>query len=485
MDLESAYSSFQSANVFVEIFRELMPLVIAITLLYLYYRGRITIIDTLLYAFASEAYTMLAIGPTFTASFFIQMFFLVDQVHRLITGRLFIKKEYLLLLMMPLLSQVAVFLIIQLYKDPFSYPQGKMFTFYTKPLYFYIKTYLPLMALGARIIQDREFISFNGFYATMKRITLIACCIAVLQILVIRIFNSIELGEVFGLQRRYLIEGVSNGILGMRVQALFSEPKTFSAFLSLSIPILIKDREYKSALFAFLIAFSTSSQTFWVNMMIAGLLFVFLKNMPSVRTKILGTLGVVIGVFLIVAASKDFFLKHYMENRNDPLYKTLFERSAYRYDNEIWQKDNIVLGIPLQRDMELPIVDFFRSEPYLLISGYGPGNSVFIPETYFFGQYTSKAWASGIGGHNINMRWFYILAEFGAIALCFFFIIMTKTNQRNTSFNNHYLAYVAICFFFCQIDLFLIIVALLSVYGNNDPEEDDAEEEVAPRLRGL
>src|SRR5262249_38143516 len=152
----------------------------------------------------------------------------------------------------------------------------------------------------------------------------------------------------------------------------------------------------------------TASQTFWINVLGGAVLFSIFRYLPSVRLKVLGTLGVIVGLFLMVAASKDYLLKHYMENRNDPVYKMLFERSAYRYDNEIWQKNNIILGIPLQRDMELPIVDFLKDEPYLLFSGYGAGNSSFIPPNYFFGQLNYENHLAGIGGHNLNMRWFFI-----------------------------------------------------------------------------
>jgi hypothetical protein len=473
--METGYSSLQSSNLYVEFFRESMPLIIACILLYQYYNKRITIVDTLLYAFASEAYTMLVIGPTFTATFFIGIFIMIDQAHQLFTGKQYIRREYLFLLLLPLLSHIAVFLITQLYKDPFTYPGGKLFAFYTKPIYFYLKTYLPMFAIGAKIVQERDQFSFEGFTGTMKKIAEISCVIAALQIAVQLIFRNKELGELMGLQSRYLMEQI-NGPLGLRVQALFSEPKIFSAFLSLAIPLFMMERKYKMVAVMFVVGILTSSQTFWINILSALFLFSFLHKLTSVRMKVLGTLGMIVGIFLLVAASKEYFLKHYMENRNQPMYKLLFERSAYRYDNEIWQKNNIIMGIPLQRDMELPIVDFLKDEPYLLISGYGAGNSTFIPPSYFFGQLSYLNRVAGIGGHNLNMRWFFILAEFGAVSLFFFFLILTRTNPHISSFQRNYFAFVCICFFFSQIDLFLIIVALLSAYGNESINETGYEE---------
>ncbi len=445
-------------------------------LLYLYCNRRLNIVDTLLYAFATEAYTMLVIGPTFTATFFIGIFIFIDQAHRLFTGRQYIRRAYLLLLILPLLSNIAVFLITQLYKDPFWYPGGRAYAFYTKPLYFYLKTYLPLFAIGARIIQEREQLSLEGFFDTVKRITRISVFIAVVQIAVQLGFHNIELSELLGLQRRYLMEDI-NGPLGLRVQAWFSEPKIFSAFLSLALPVLVRDRQYRLAAGAFVIAVATASQTFWINMLAAGIMFTLFRGLPPVRVKILGTLGVIIGLFMLVAASKELLLKQYMANRNNATYQFLFERSAYRYDNEVWQKNNIILGIPLQRDMELPIVDFLKDEPYLLFSGYGAGNSTFIPASYFFGQQNYENRVAGVGGHNLNMRWFFILAEFGAVALIFFFWILTRSNSTLSAFQRNYFAFVVVCFFFSQIDLLWIIVTLLSAYGRAPINEGIYEED--------
>ncbi|SKD09285.1 hypothetical protein SAMN05660461_5169 [Chitinophaga ginsengisegetis] len=468
--METGYSNLQSSNFFVECFRESMPLIIAAILLYLYYNKRISIIDALLYAFASEAYTMLAIGPTFTATFFVGMFIFLEQAHQLFTGKQFIRREYLFLLLLPLISNITVFLITQLYKDPFSYPDGKLFVFYTKPLYFYLKTYLPWFAIGARIVQDRQQLSFGQFAATIRKIAGISCIIALIQISVQLIFRNVALSELLGLQSRYLMQEI-NGPLGLRVQALFGEPKIFSAFLSLAIPLFIKDRNYKATAIMMVVGILTSSQTFWVNILGGGLLYLCLPKLMSVRWKVLSTLGMIVVLFLGVAASKEYFLKHYMANRNQPVYQMLFERSAYRYDTEIWGKNNIILGIPLQRDMELPVVDFLRDEPYLLISGYGAGNSTFIPSSYFFGQLSYQSRIEGVGGRNLNMRWFFILAEFGAVSLFFFFLILTRTGPDVPPFQRNYLAYVVVCFFFSQIDLFLIIVALLCAYNNESVNE--------------
>jgi hypothetical protein len=83
---------------------------------------------------------------------------------------------------------------------------------------------------------------------------------------------------------------------------------------------------------------------------------------------------------------------------------------------------------------------------------------------------------AGIGGQNLNLRWFFILAEFGAVSLFFFFLILTRTGPGTPPFQRSYLAFVAVCFFFSQIDLFLIIVALLCAYNNGPINEEGHEQ---------
>ncbi|MBC9914810.1 O-antigen ligase family protein [Chitinophaga varians] len=457
--MDTAYLDLRSSNLFVEIFKECMPLVVATWLLIAYNRKRINILDLLLYAFATEAYTLMAVGPTFNASFFVGLYLTISQIHQVLSGRLPIRREYMLLLLLPLISQMMVMMVSQLYENPFSV-EGSPTAFYIRPIYFYLKNYLPLFAIGSRILQERDTISFEGLVRTMKKIALYSAGIGILQLFVQVVLHNDILGELLGLQQRYMLEQI-NGPMGVRIQAFFAEPKVFCAFISLTIPFFLRDREYKSAIWVFLMAVQTSSQTFWINMLSAAIVFILLKPIRSVRFKALASLGVIICIFLSIASAKDVLMQYYLKNRNEPISRMLLERSLSRYDTQYWQQDNQILGIPLQRDMELPVVDFLRDHPYLLWTGYGPGNSTFIPGHYFSGLMRYMQQLEGVGGHNLNMRWFYILAEFGMIGLFLFFWLLTRADRQLPSFQRNYLVYVAVCFFFSQIDLFLLIMAML------------------------
>lgn len=482
--MDVGYDLLISDNIYVETFRESMPLLIAGVLLYLYYNRRISAVDCLLYAFASEAYSMIMIGPTFTGTFFIGIAFLIDQLHQLVRGKLYIRREYLLLLVLPLISSVAVFLIIQFYKDPFYYPGDKYYVFYTRPIYFYLKTYLPLFAIGSKIVQEKDIYSFEDFLATVKRITKISCVIAGIQIVAEYTFSSPDLDEILGLQRRYLMEQ-SNDAFSLRVQALFSEPKMLSAFLSLAIPAFLRDRNYKMTIIALVTCLLTVSQTGWINLLAGALIFFVFKGVSSIRGKVILALAAIVGLFMGVASSREYFIKQYTENQKSAVYQLVFKRSSYRYNTEIWGKNNIILGMPLQRDLELPVVDFLKDEPYLLLSGYGGGNSTFIPPKYFFGQMNYDNRVAGVGGNNLNMRWFFILAEFGGIALVAYFLVLMKRNGNNSAFQNNYLAFVAVCFFFSQIDLIMIMVTMLSAYGGSEPQNSEVNESTEQYHMGM
>jgi hypothetical protein len=470
--MDNSYSILFSSSPYVEFFREIMPVVIAAILLYLHYKQKISAMETILYAFSTEAYTMLMVGPTFTATFFVGVFFMIDQAHHLMTGQLKIQRKYLLLLALPLMSNIVIFMIVQFYKDPFYYPLGKQTAFYLRPVYFYIKTFFPLFAIASKIVQEREQLSFVLFSDTMKKIAKFSFIITLIQIVCQYAFKSVILGELLGLQSRYMIEQ-ANSFFTLRVQALFAEPKVYSAFLSLCIPLFVKDKQYRLAILAFIVAILTASQTFWINILAAVLTFWAVGGLTSARMKIFGTLGIIVCLFMVVNESKDYFIKLYAKNQHNAFYQLVFKRSVYRYDNEIWQKDNVVMGMPLQRDMELPVVDFLKDQPYLLFSGYGAGNSTFIPSQYFFGQMNYENRVNGVGGHNLNMRWFYILVEFGMFSLFCFFFILTQTKADITKFQSSYLAFIWVCFFFSQIDLFLIITALLSVYETKEERHAD------------
>ena len=463
--MEKGYSYFQSSNLLVEIFRESMPIVIAVSLIILYRKRKINIIEVFIYGIATEAYSMIVIGPTFSASLFVSTFFLIDEILQFFRNRGFnINKSYLILLLIPLLVSMIVMLITIFYKDVFYYPNNNKLVFYTKPIYFYLKTYLPYFAIGAKVLSDKENCSFKVFFDTLKRTAKFSFIIAFIQIFVEFVFNNDAIGELVGMQFRYL-DMHKNDFFSLRVQALFGEPKLYSAFLSLVIPVFYRDKDYKFVILSVIIGALTQSQTFWVNILCLIIIFGIFKNINFIRVKILLTLAVIVGIFLTISATKDYLFNNYLENQDNPIYEIVAKRAISRYGQGEIIKENEILGLPLQEDLEMPVVNFFSDNLWLLPFGYGPGNSTFINPKYFFGQNNYENHAAGIGANNLSMRWFYVVVEFGLIGFLFYFLILTRTNKNVSTFENNYFAFVWTCLFFSQIDPIFILVALLAAYG--------------------
>jgi hypothetical protein len=472
--MEWEQESFQSQNILVEISRELFPIIFTIILIYLYYRKKINVIDVLLYSFASEAYSITSIGPTITSAFFISFLFFGQELISI--KKQVIKPKYLLLMLLPLISSVAVFVYIFFIKDVFTYPGGNKTLFLLRPVYFYLKTYLPLFAIGAVIVKQRHTISFEDFISTIKTIAKVSCIIGLTQITIHYIFNSVDLDEFLGLQHRYVVQDADGGV-SLRIQAFFTEPKYLSAFMAISIPIFMRDKSYKWVLFCFFIAILTKSQTFWVNIISAGIIFILLKNVKKFRAKILTAISFIFLFFLTVSSLKGILIEQYLEHQDNVLLQTIAERAIARYDSKDLQTigENEFLGMPLQTDSDLPVVRFFTDHPDMLLIGYGAANSAFLPPEYFLGDHVGyQNPLTGTSSNTIDMRWMYMIYEFGLIAFIIYFIVLTGVKKNVPRFELNYYAFIWLCFFFCRIDILFLIVVIFSCYQlkENTPKED-------------
>jgi hypothetical protein len=464
--MNDAYQLYYSQYLWVEVIREILPVLIASGLLYGYYKGSISVLEVLLYAFATETFNMLVVGPTFNATLLISIAFLAEMAHRILTQKVYIRKDYLFLLLLPLISSLLVLVLVDSGKVTYTFADGKSTDLLLRPLYFYLKTFLPLFAIGAKIALDRERISFDLFFHIIKRIATWSCSIALLQILVVLVTHNHALAQLLGLQERYLSEDADGGI-PLRVQAFFSEPKTFGAFLALSIPVLVRDKKWIMGSLCMILGILTQSQTFWTDLGSLAVIFGLFKSWQNLRLQVLGGLGVMILLFLGIAGSTAIVFSQYQSNQNNPFIKLVLERSVSRYDPYGFGKKNVIMGIPLQEDLEFPVYEFMQDHPVLFLTGYGPGNSAFISPEYFYGTQSYDLHVAGVGGTNLNMRWLYMAFEFGIPSFICFFWVLTRINPRLGKFERNYFAGIWVCLFFSQIDLVFLCVALLSYYYAN------------------
>ncbi len=446
-----------------------MALVVSIIILLFYYRKKINIFEALLFGMATNGLALFSIGPTISTIYFITTAFFFDEALLYIRGRTKIKKPFLIILLLPLFSSIAVFFMAAIKPDLFFYPTGK-FNFYLRPLYFYFKFYLPLFAIGSKIVKNKDSLNFAAFFDAVKKVCRWSIVIALLQIIAITIFHSTVIAQIMGSKIDYLGLGESADVTGFRVQAFFIEPKFFASFLAVGIPLFIKDKEYKTSLLCFILAILTQSKTFYINVICALLTLVLLRKLKNVRLKILGTLASIVVIFVGIASIQNIIIDSYLEHQDNVIYKLIADRAIARYnpsDNQN-KANNMVLGMPLQADLELPIFTFFTDHVWLLPTGYGPGNSTFIDANYFFGQPNYERHLAGQGATAISMRWFFMVVEFGVIFFLVFFVMFTAKRKLLSNFESNYFAYIWICMFFSEIDIIFLILILLYYYTKKD-----------------
>lgn len=447
----------------VALFHTFMTIGITLFLLIFYNKKKLNIIDICLISYSAQGYSLSYIGPTITPYFFISIYFLFEFVFKFISGKsIVVKKKYIYIIILPLISSIWAILYHTFSQVSFYHIPVSVFYFLTKPVFFYSKNFLPLFVLGYKIYQERDVLSLPKLFRTVKIITIVSCLWAVFQILLSVTTKSPLLIDLSGNKSGYMYQ-LFNGITFVRVSGFFIEPKNLGAFLGISIPILLYLKEYKISLLAFVIGLLTVSQTFTVECLIAFMVFIFFKNLKNARLIIVSVLVSIIFFFVIISQIKDILITQASEYRDNVVFVLVAERLLLRYDGTLTGLPKTeVLGLPLQPDLELPIVLFLIDHPWVFLTGYGPGNSNYISPDYFIGQPNYELQLSGKRANHMNMRWIFYISEFGLIIfLCFLWVF---TSFKSNKFITSLYAYLWLCLFFNEVEIYIIIVYLLVLY---------------------
>ncbi|MCP1384367.1 hypothetical protein [Runella salmonicolor] len=352
--------------------------------------------------------------------------------------------------------------------DFFYYNEKSKIHFYIRPLYYYTKTFAPLFLSGYIILKDSRS-TFLSFEKTIINIVKASCIIAFFQLFISQIFQNLDLNEIIGLKRRY-INTFDTSILSVRVQAFMTEPKDLACFICLAAPIILKKKKYILFIFSIITALLTQSQTFVVLFFIFTIIFILPNSIQTVRKYILTSLLIIISLFQIVSSSKAFIFEHYQDFKDNPIVELIANRAISRYTDFydiIDQDETEFIGMPIQRDQELPIIKFFKEYPFLWITGVGPGNTMFINPSYFEGSSFFMDKVKGDVAPTITMRWFNYIVHFGSIIFIYFFFSLTKL-ESNNSFTNKYYAFLWSCLFFAIIDIYVVIFYCLLIKEKNE-----------------
>jgi hypothetical protein len=112
------------------------------------------------------------------------------------------------------------------------------------------------------------------------------------------------------------------------------------------------------------------------------------------------------------------------------------------------------LGLPLQRDIEMPAVNFIKENPIFFFTGFGSGNYNLIPISYFTSDWNLKQIEDGEFKGHFDMGWIYIICEYGIIYFLILFFLFSKTKKN--SFTGRFYSFLWLVFFFHRIDFLLL-----------------------------
>lgn len=453
-------------SIVIQIVNTIFTITISVALLTLYKKKKLNIVQVILISYATQGYSLSYVGPTITSFFLISFYFLFEVLISIICKPIIIKKKYLLLMVLPAFSSVWAIGVYLFSENSFYYIPTSSFFFFTKPIFFYIKNFLPFFTLAYKFYQDRDIVSVEDIYTTIKIISIYSCFWALLQLGICMITNSPFLLELIGNKPVYM-SPLPNGLPFARVSALFMEPKYLAAFLGLSLPLFLFSKDFKNSILVFGVGVLTMSQTFTIECLIALIVFVILKNINRVRSIIIITISGLVLFFVTLSGLKDIIIQLALEYKDNIVFTLLTKRIVGRYDGSLLGLPKAeILGLPFQRDLELPVVLFLIDHPAVVFTGYGPGNSNFLPPEYFEDlPWIYEKQLSGTRANHMNMRWVFFVSEFGLIIFIFFFWILTSI--RTTKFTILFYSYLWLCLFFNEVEIFIIMFYILIIYGKN------------------
>ncbi len=443
----------QTSTTFLELLISSITVLIATVLLFFYKKDKINIIQLLLWSFSFQAYNISFIGPTITPFFLVVFLIYLKKIS-------FNFKEYFhsiyplkvyLLIFLPTISSIIAFFLYIFGNSSLINPKSDLY-FIIRPLIFYFKNFLPLFIIS-KAIHDSPT-SYDDAFREIKKIAIFSSYYAIFQLIVYVTTNDVFLIELMGGKKRYLGE-LPNGISFIRINAFFIEPKHLAAFLAMSIPLFLNDKNYKKAFICLVAGLLTVSQTFVLLILIGIIVFGILNKVNNIRLKVLASIGLVFVFFYSISLFKEIIFDSTIDSKETIAFSIFMKRALDRYDTSIYEDDAELLGMPIQKDLEFPVVQFIKDYPYLFFTGYGIGNSNFIPPKYFYGQWNYDAHLEGTLPNHMNFRWFFYVSEFGIFTFIFYFIFFT--NVLGNTYGNKYYSFIIVTLFFNEMEIFLIM----------------------------
>jgi hypothetical protein len=439
---------------------------IVLFLFFKYLKNNGLVLHLLFISFALRYFSIPFIGPTIDVMYLFCLAVGALEVISFLSGKIKLAGSKLFLFALPFIL-FPLFLIVYSIQNNHYLDNLNPIAWYIKTSASYIKTFLPYFMIGVVIKRYAHSIDVDDLFRTILKIANYSCILALVQFIAfILLYNHNILLQILGLNGAYNYQYGTGGINLVRVQAFFYEPKSFAAFLGLSLPIAIYFNQRKKALLFLAVGFLTLSQTFFVILLGALIVFVLLKNIQNIRLSVFWSITLIVAFFFSVSSLKNYLLEKYATQEETIAYKIFLDRAFQRYSLD--EEDNELMGIPLQPDIELPAVNFLRDNQLFLLTGFGPGNYNTIPFKYFISQWNIDAIERGTFKGHFDMGWIYLIAEFGL--LFFLVIFFVLTGIKHSGFESKFYAFLWLIFFFHRIDFLLVAFFCLLFYKNLNRE---------------
>jgi len=432
----------------------ILCLIISMVLYSNYYFNKINIVELYLWGISFNTFSIIDIGPTINVFFFINVFVLLKYLSKIFNLKNKFNNYIIFFIVFPLSIHILL-LIFNNYFFIYRVSDNNLISYYFRPVYFYIKSYLFYFISGCVVYLEREKLQNYNYENTFKKITIVSILISFLQIVLKIYLDNPLINGFLGLNdlgKRY--EYQLFGLTLVRVQAFFYEPKGLGMFLGISCFLFLKNQKLISFFIVFIVGVMTVSQTFFVIFLMSIPILILRNTTIRLRSQILMILIGVSFVFTLFSNYKLNLLDVSSSIKDSYLKKMVYDRALSRYNYN--DTNNELFGMPLQGDLELPVKNYLSDYPILLVSGYGAGFNRFIPDEYFYGQWNYEPRRyENLEGH-IDMGWFFIVAEFGVLFFIVFFKYFTNINIKNDNDKMFYIL-LFVAFFFARIEYLIII----------------------------
>jgi hypothetical protein len=453
-----------STSIIADILISIECIALTILLFWLYYSAKINAIEFILFGTACSTFYIPFISITATPLFFISTYFFISEGASLFRNKLKLKLSLLIILFLPVLSSLTISVLLTLGYDIFDGNNPSVGRVLYDGLFFYVKYFLPLIFLGTRIYRESKTHDINYFFSIIRKVAIYSCYIGLFQLVLSSIIKDETILRVFGMRSNYLAY-VAGGqdAANARVSAFFIEPKFLAAFLVVSMPLFLKEKKIISLILVLIVGLLTASQTFIVGVILTGIIFFIIKRIENIKANV--TLGIImiVMVFYSISLLKVVFLDFYAAHSGNYVVNLVLSRAVDRYNDDADDPEANMnfLGIPLQKDSDLPIALFFASKPLLYLSGYGLKNGGFVPAKYYI--FDDERVKDGSLTYNLDIRWFYFTCEFGLIIFLIWLYYFTKKFDPTiiTPFENKYYAFLMVFLFFSGIELYIILLYAL------------------------